>query len=184
MAASSSRPGKRSASSIREVDPFGWFSDDDQHTDFICQWGGEDRSILNGEDVYLLYALQTDWSLVISDYTLKFAKKKEYHLPYVVFISKILVLQGVDISNEHKCFWDSTNVFDRNSIMSLGLVKTMKGWCFIGEEDHVYSSGSTLAANEERTNFFPETNFETFAIDQFRTLNDKFNHLQRAFDQA
>ncbi|KOM34795.1 hypothetical protein LR48_Vigan02g094500 [Vigna angularis] len=27
------------SSSIREADPFGWFSDDDQRTDFICQWG-------------------------------------------------------------------------------------------------------------------------------------------------
>ncbi|KOM50038.1 hypothetical protein LR48_Vigan08g086500 [Vigna angularis] len=39
MATSSSRPGKRSASSRREANPFGWFSDDDQCTDFICQWG-------------------------------------------------------------------------------------------------------------------------------------------------
>ncbi|KOM51847.1 hypothetical protein LR48_Vigan09g050600 [Vigna angularis] len=46
------------------------------------------------------------------------------------------------------------------------------------------SLGSTLAANEERTNFFLETNFERFATAQFRTLNDKFNHLERRFDQA
>ncbi|KOM48265.1 hypothetical protein LR48_Vigan07g196900 [Vigna angularis] len=39
MATSSSRPGKRSSSSRREANPFGWFSDDDQRTDFICQWG-------------------------------------------------------------------------------------------------------------------------------------------------
>ncbi|KOM34895.1 hypothetical protein LR48_Vigan02g104500 [Vigna angularis] len=39
MVASSSRLGKRSSSSRREANPFGWLSDDDQHTDFICQWG-------------------------------------------------------------------------------------------------------------------------------------------------
>ncbi|KOM26953.1 hypothetical protein LR48_Vigan347s000700 [Vigna angularis] len=39
MSASSSRLGKRSSSSRREANSFEWFSDDDQRTDFICQWG-------------------------------------------------------------------------------------------------------------------------------------------------
>ncbi|KOM28591.1 hypothetical protein LR48_Vigan553s002000 [Vigna angularis] len=263
MVALSSRLGKRSASSRREADPFGWFSDDDQPYDFICQWGytevirhkcmsilyfrnegfvfqewlekagelqgdfypnlvkvfysnmqkkgncltsrvkgveisidysiwkyvvefqqgrlhahkgipgfyktdiynnflknpdmvgknesfdiknlrkdeclcacmitwillprGEDRSILNGEYVYLLYALQTgtqtDWSLVISDYMLKCAKQKEYHLPYGVFISRILRMQNVDITNENTIYCNENNVLERLFLDSVGLRK-------------------------------------------------------------
>ncbi|KOM37435.1 hypothetical protein LR48_Vigan03g081700 [Vigna angularis] len=39
MATSSSRPGKCPASLVREANPFGWFNDEEQRTDFICQWG-------------------------------------------------------------------------------------------------------------------------------------------------
>ncbi|KOM57415.1 hypothetical protein LR48_Vigan11g044800 [Vigna angularis] len=277
MAASSSRPRKRYASSRREANPFGWFSDDDQHTDFICQWGykevirhkclsisffrsegflfqewlkkagltkfvelqgdcypnlvkvfysnlkkkgncltsrvkgkisidysiwkyvagfqqeglnahqgirgfyktdiynnflknpdmvgkyesfdiknlrkeeclcacmitwillprGEDRSILNCEDVYLLYALQTSaqtyWSLVISDYMLKFAKQKEYHLPYGVFISKILRMQNVDITHERKICCNKQNVLEELFLDSVGFRKGKEGWIFKDE---------------------------------------------------
>ncbi|KOM26333.1 hypothetical protein LR48_Vigan252s004500 [Vigna angularis] len=56
--------------------------------------------------------------------------------------------------------------------------------CCFCEEDSVNSSGSTLAVNEERTNFFPETNFERFATDQFRILIEKVNQLERKFGDA
>ncbi|KOM57652.1 hypothetical protein LR48_Vigan11g068500 [Vigna angularis] len=72
----------------------------------------------------------------------------------------------------------------RNTIASLRLTKTMRCWCFKGEEDLVYSSGSTSAANEDCTNFFPEINFESVAADQFRILIEKVNQLEIKFDDA
>ncbi|KOM34548.1 hypothetical protein LR48_Vigan02g069800 [Vigna angularis] len=100
------------------------------------------------EDVFLLYAIKNDaptnWVEVIKDHMIDAGTKHARHLPYVVFISKILTLQGVD---------------------------TTKGWCFKDEENIVQSSGSTLAVNEDRTNFFPETNFERFVVEKLRDSN-------------
>ncbi|KOM24987.1 hypothetical protein LR48_Vigan38s000300 [Vigna angularis] len=78
--------------------------------------------------------------------------KHARHLPYVVFISKILTLQGVDVSGEKKCSCKSSNVINRNTLTSIGLVKTTNGWCFKDEEKMVQSSGSTPALNADRTN--------------------------------
>ncbi|KOM48407.1 hypothetical protein LR48_Vigan07g211100 [Vigna angularis] len=132
------------------------------------------------EDVYLLHAIKNDiptnWVEVHKDHMAEASLSNSHYLPYVVLISKLLILQGVNINGEQKCSCNCTNVINQNTIASLGLVKTVKGWCFKGEEDLSYSSGSTPAANAERTNFFPETNFERFVAEQFRTLNDEFNN--------
>ncbi|KOM55793.1 hypothetical protein LR48_Vigan10g168500 [Vigna angularis] len=140
------------------------------------------------KDVYLLYAIKnyvpTNWMEVLKDHMTNVALRQSHYLPYVVFVSRILVLQGVDSSGEQKCSCNCTNMINRNTIASLGLVKIIKGWCFKGEEDSVNSSGSTPIVNEERTNFFPETNFERFAVDQFRILIEKVNQLERKFDDA
>ncbi|KOM51890.1 hypothetical protein LR48_Vigan09g054900 [Vigna angularis] len=99
------------------------------------------------------------------------------HLPYAVFISKILTLQGVDVSGEKKCSCNCSNVINRNTWTSIGLVKTTKEWCFKDEENMVQSSGSTLALNEDRTNFIPETNFERFVVEKLRRLKQKIDAL-------
>ncbi|KOM34923.1 hypothetical protein LR48_Vigan02g107300 [Vigna angularis] len=279
MVASSSRPRKRFASSRREADPFGWFSDDDQRTDFICQWRykevirhkclrdcypnlvkvfysnlkkkgncltsrvkgvkisidysiwkyvagfqqeglnahqgipgfykidiynnffknpdmvgkyesfdiknlckeeclcacmitwillprGEDRYILNGEDVYLLYALQTgtqtDWSLVISDYMLKFAKQKKYHLPYGVFISKILRMQNVDITHERTICCNKQNVLEELFLDSVGFRKGKEGWIFKDEYIPGTDEMNPINIDSSRYEFRPQTRFEEF----------------------
>lgn len=77
------------------------------------------------------------------------------------------------VDGEQKWSCNCTNVINGNTLASLGLVKTVKEWCFKGEEDLVYSSGSTLATTEDHTNFFPETNFERFVADRFRNLNER-----------
>ncbi|KOM57484.1 hypothetical protein LR48_Vigan11g051700 [Vigna angularis] len=55
--------------------------------------------------------------------------------------------------------------------------KTTKGWCFKDEENMVQSSGSTLALNEDLTNFVPETNFERFVVEKLRKLEHKIDAL-------
>ncbi|KOM41077.1 hypothetical protein LR48_Vigan04g127500 [Vigna angularis] len=90
---------------------------------------------------------------------------------------KILTLQGVDVSGEKKCFCNCSNVTNRNTLTSIGLVKTTKGWCFKDEENMVQSSGSIPALNEDCTNFVPETNFERFVVEKLRRLEQKIDAL-------
>ncbi|KOM50077.1 hypothetical protein LR48_Vigan08g090400 [Vigna angularis] len=63
-------------------------------------------------------------------------------------------------------------------------VRTMKGWCFRGEENLIYGSGSTSVENENRTNLSPETTFEHFATNQFKVVIEKLNQLEWKIDHA
>ncbi|KOM54835.1 hypothetical protein LR48_Vigan10g072700 [Vigna angularis] len=119
----------------------------------------------------------TNWVEVIKDHMIDAGTKHARHLPYVVFISKIVTLQGVDVSGEKKCSCNCSNVINRNTLTSIGLLKTTKGWCFKDEENMVQSSGSTLALNEDRTNFVPETNFERFVVEKLKRLEQKIDAL-------
>ncbi|KOM54841.1 hypothetical protein LR48_Vigan10g073300 [Vigna angularis] len=96
-----------------------------------------------------------------------------------VFLFKILTLQGVDVSGEKKCSCNCSNVINRNTLTSIGLVKTTKGWCFKDEENMVQSSGGTPALNDDRTNFVPETNFERFVVEKLRRLEQKIDTLHK-----
>ncbi|KOM55920.1 hypothetical protein LR48_Vigan10g181200 [Vigna angularis] len=82
--------------------------------------------------VFLLYAIKNDvptnWVEVIKDHMIDAGTKHARHLPYVVFISKILNLQGVDVSGEKKCSCNCSNIINRNTLTSIGLVKTTKEW--------------------------------------------------------
>lgn len=132
------------------------------------------------KDIYLLYAIKnsipTNWLQVVKDHMEYIALKRSLHLPYACFLSKVLVLIGVDVSNEQKCIWSSSKTFDNDSIMSLGLVKTMNGWKFMGENILGYNTGNTSTTTMIGTNFFPETNFEKYAAEQIRILHDKYDN--------
>ncbi|KOM31376.1 hypothetical protein LR48_Vigan01g093100 [Vigna angularis] len=146
------------------------------------------RDRMSTEDVYLLHAIKsnipTNWVEVIKNHMMNVVFKKSHYLPYAVFISKVLEIQGVNVNGEQRCSCSGINVINRNTIASLGLVKTVKGWCFKSEENLSYSSGSNLATKAECTYFTPETNFERFAAEQFRILNEKFNNFERRFNEA
>lgn len=83
------------------------------------------------EDVYLLYAIKNDvltnWMKVLKDHMTEATLSQSHYLPYAVLVSRILIIQGVDISGERKCSCNWTNVINRNIIASLRLVKTMRG---------------------------------------------------------
>ncbi|KOM50032.1 hypothetical protein LR48_Vigan08g085900 [Vigna angularis] len=234
MVASSSCLGKCYASLIKEANPFGWFSGDDQRTDFICQWGfkedirhkclsilffrtegflfqewrvkasltkfvelqgycypnlvkGEDQFLLNVEDVYLLYALQTGiktyWSSVICDYMIKFAKQKEYHLPYAVFISMILRIQNVDITNEMMICCNKRNNLEKMFLNSIGLRKSKDGWLF--KDEYISSTDEVKPMNVDtsRYEFRPQIRFKEFVDERCKRLDKKMAMLQRSFTE-
>ncbi|KOM48240.1 hypothetical protein LR48_Vigan07g194400 [Vigna angularis] len=122
-----------------------WLKKKDVYSNWLRPVQVQDR--MTTEAVFLLYAIKNDvptnWVEVIKDHMIDAGTKHARHLPYVVFISKILTLQGVD---------------------------TTKGWCFKDDENMVHSSGSTPTLNEDRTNFVPETNFERFVVEKLKRL--------------
>ncbi|KOM42983.1 hypothetical protein LR48_Vigan05g058700 [Vigna angularis] len=138
------------------------------------------------KDVCLLHAIKNDistnWVEVLKDHMAEAALSNSHYLPYAVLINKLLILQCVNISGEQKCSCNCTNVINRNTIASFGLVKIVRDWCFKGEEGLVYSSGSNCVMNEDKKNFVPETNFERYMVDQFRCLNERVDQWERRYD--
>ncbi|KOM55292.1 hypothetical protein LR48_Vigan10g118400 [Vigna angularis] len=89
------------------------------------------QDVMTTEDICLLHAIKNDipanWVEILKDHMAEVALSNSPYLPYVVLISKLLILQGVDINGEQKCSCDCTNVINRNTIASFGLAKTMRG---------------------------------------------------------
>ncbi|WVZ05058.1 hypothetical protein V8G54_018404 [Vigna mungo] len=108
-------------------------------------------------DVYLLQALrakiQTDWTSVICNHMTKVTRQQEYNLPYVVFISKVLMYHGVNVSNEVIISCIKKNVFEKLFLDHIGLRR-----------------------NE---NFRPRSDFEKFVFNQFDRQDDKLSKLQK-----
>ncbi|WVY90938.1 hypothetical protein V8G54_036452 [Vigna mungo] len=136
--------------------------------------------------VFLFYAIKNDipsnWVQVIKDHMIEGEFNQARTLPYGVLISKILTLQGVDVTGERKVSSDISNAINKMTLTSIGLVKTMNGWCFKDKENMVASSGSSPALNEDRTSFIPRTNFESFVVEQFKKGAERDMMLEKKVD--
>lgn len=137
------------------------------------------------EDIFLLHAIKnsisTNWLRVIKDHMEYSSLRRSLYLPYACLISKMLVLLGVDFSNEQKMHLGSSNTFGKDSLMSLGLVKTVKGWKFMGEHVMHDITEKKEIVTTGGTHFFPETNFDKYVVNQIRVLHNKFDKLESMF---
>lgn len=74
------------------------------------------RDRMSTEDVYLLHAIKSNipinWVELIKNHMKNTVFKRSHYLPYVVFISKVLVIQGVNVNGEQKCSCSWTNVIN------------------------------------------------------------------------
>ncbi|KOM50081.1 hypothetical protein LR48_Vigan08g090800 [Vigna angularis] len=148
---------------------------------------GDDQFLLNAEDVYLLYALQsgtkTDWSSVICDYAINFAKHKEYYLLYVVFISRILRIKNVVITNEMTICCNKRNILEKLFLNSVGLKKSKDGWLF--KDKYIPGTDEVNPVNVDTSTyeFKPQTRFEEFVDERFKRLDEKMAMPQRSFTE-
>ncbi|KOM43459.1 hypothetical protein LR48_Vigan05g106300 [Vigna angularis] len=86
-----------------------------------------------------------------------------HKLPYGVFISKVLVLRGVDVSEEDRLSFYKSQEIGIPSLFFIGLERTMNGWFFIDEQ----TVGSPPTA------FIPQTDFEKYVVHQFRKTSER-----------
>ncbi|KOM48460.1 hypothetical protein LR48_Vigan07g216400 [Vigna angularis] len=146
MASSSCRRGKRSTPIEREANPTGWFSYEEKRSDF--EWlidSGLAKFVELKGDYYpnlvkVCYAnIRVEDSRilsrisVVSDHMTKITRQHVYHLPYVVFISRILRHHGVYVSNEVTLGCSKKNMIEKMALHHMGLRKDEKGWSFKDE---------------------------------------------------
>ncbi|KOM43291.1 hypothetical protein LR48_Vigan05g089500 [Vigna angularis] len=157
---------------------------------YILTWSILPRRILRDrmttKDIFLLFAIKnevpTNWVEVIKGHMIEGGFNQARNLPYGVLINKILVLQGVDVNGEKKLSCHRSNVINKMTPTSIGLVKTMNEWCFKDEENIVVSSRSSPVLNEDRTSFNSETNFEIFVAEQFRKTSERIMRIEKKVD--
>ncbi|KOM57537.1 hypothetical protein LR48_Vigan11g057000 [Vigna angularis] len=93
---------------------------------------------MSTEDVFLLNAIKTripsNWVVVLKHHMIAVGDDYACKLPYGVFISKVLELQGVDVSEEERIVCKRSEEIGIPSLSSIGLKKTMNGWFFIDEQ--------------------------------------------------
>lgn len=125
---------------------------EEKMTVYILAWlilpGRILRDRMTTEDVSLLYAIKNDfptnWVEVIKDHTIDAGFNQARNLLYGVLISNILTVQGVDANGEKKYSCNCSNVINRNTMSSIGLVKTLNGRCFNDEENMLQVQGVHL----------------------------------------
>ncbi|KOM54842.1 hypothetical protein LR48_Vigan10g073400 [Vigna angularis] len=131
----------------------------------------EDRMLT--EDVFLLNSIKTriptNWVAVLEDHMIVAGDKYAQKLPYGVFISKVLKLQGVDVSQEDRLLCNKSQEICILRLFSIGLERTMNGWFFRDE----LIVRSTPTPHVDHTAFIPQTDFEKYVVDQFRKKSER-----------
>ncbi|KOM55899.1 hypothetical protein LR48_Vigan10g179100 [Vigna angularis] len=131
----------------------------------------EDQSILTTEDVYLLHALrtkiQTTWAFVIGDHMIKVTRQNEYHLLYVVLISRVLRFHGVDVTNEMTIGCTKTNVTEKLFLDHMGLRRNENGWSYKDGNHLETEEVEPINVDTSRYQFKPQTDFARLVVDQF-----------------
>ncbi|KOM48033.1 hypothetical protein LR48_Vigan07g173700 [Vigna angularis] len=112
---------------------------------------------------------------------MKVAKKNEYHLPYVVFISRILRLQNVDITNEITIVDNKKNVIEKLFLEHSGLRKSKEGWIFKDEFCPDTDKVDPINIDKSRYEFRPQTRLKEFVEVRFKRLDEKMSMLQKSF---
>ncbi|KOM34772.1 hypothetical protein LR48_Vigan02g092200 [Vigna angularis] len=97
----------------------------------------EDR--MSTKDVFLLNAIKTriptNRVVVLKHHMIAVGDYYAHKLPYGVFISKVLEIQGVDVSEEERrIVCKRSEEIGIPSLSSIGLKKTLNGWFFIDEQ--------------------------------------------------
>ncbi|KOM57479.1 hypothetical protein LR48_Vigan11g051200 [Vigna angularis] len=128
---------------------------------------------MSTEDVFLLNAIKTriptNWVAVLKVHMIVVGDKYAHKLPYGVFISQVLILQGVDVSEEVRLVCNKSQEIGILSPFSIGLERTVNGWFFRDE----LIVGSTPTPVADHTAFTPKTDFEKYVVDQFRKKSER-----------
>ncbi|KOM37246.1 hypothetical protein LR48_Vigan03g062700 [Vigna angularis] len=131
----------------------------------------EDR--MSTKDVILLNAIKTriptNWVAVLKGRMIAAGHKYAHKLPYGVFISQVLILQGVDVSQEVRLVCNKSQEIGILSLFSIGLERTVNGWFFRDEP----TVGSTPTPTAYHTAFIPQTDFEKYVIDPYRKKSER-----------
>ncbi|KOM34691.1 hypothetical protein LR48_Vigan02g084100 [Vigna angularis] len=114
---------------------------------------------------------------------MKVTKKNEYNLPYVVFISKILRLQNVDIKNEITIGDNKKNVIKKLFLEHSGLRKSKEGWFFKDEFFPDIDKVDPTNIDKSKYEFITQTKFEEFVEVKFKRPDEKMSMLQKYFTE-
>ncbi|KOM48239.1 hypothetical protein LR48_Vigan07g194300 [Vigna angularis] len=128
---------------------------------------------MSTEDVFLLNAIKTiiptNWVAVLKDHMIDLGDKYAHKLPYGVFISQVLILQGVDVSQEDRLVCNKSQEIGIRSLFSIGLERIVNGWFFKDE----LTVGSTPTPAADHIAFIPQIDFEKYVVDQFRKKSER-----------
>ncbi|KOM50078.1 hypothetical protein LR48_Vigan08g090500 [Vigna angularis] len=124
------------------------------------------EDIMSTEDLFLLNAIKTriptNWVAVLKGHMIGAGDKYAHKLPYGVFISKVLVLQGVDVFEEDRLLCNKSQEICIGSLFSIGLKRTVNGWFF----------------RDEKIAFNPQTDFEKYVVDEFRKMSERVERVE------
>ncbi|KOM55257.1 hypothetical protein LR48_Vigan10g114900 [Vigna angularis] len=106
---------------------------------------------MSTKDVFMLNAMKTriptKWVAVLKHHMIAAGDDYARKLPYGIFISKVLELQGVYVIEEERIVCKRLEEIGIPSLSSIGLKEIVNGWFFIDEK----TVGSPPTLNQDHT---------------------------------
>ncbi|KOM26510.1 hypothetical protein LR48_Vigan280s001000 [Vigna angularis] len=144
----------------------------------------ENLAQLNTKAFYLLHVLRakipTNWISKVSHHMIKITRQQVYHLPYVVFISKVMWYYGVNVSNEITLSCSKKNMTKKMSLHHMGLRRDEKGWPFKDEHLPKIEKVESIGIDMFKYQFKSKSEFEKFVVDKLKKQEDKLSKLQKS----
>ncbi|KOM51387.1 hypothetical protein LR48_Vigan09g004600 [Vigna angularis] len=111
------------------------------------------------EDIFLLNDIKTriptNWVVVLKDHMIGAGDNHGHNLPYGVFISKVLVLQGVNVSEEDRHLCNKSHEIGKAILTCIRLKRNVNDQFFKDEQTFVTSLASPPISDEDQSAFIP-----------------------------
>lgn len=142
------------------------------------------RDRMTTKDVLLLNAIKTriltNWVAVLKDHMIDVGVNHGHNLTYGVFINKVLVLQGVDVSKEGIILCNKSHEISKAILTCIGLKKTLDSWCFRDEQTFVTNLANPPISDEDHFTFIPQTDFEKYVVERFKKTSERIQRVEKS----
>ncbi|WVY89245.1 hypothetical protein V8G54_034759 [Vigna mungo] len=122
--------------------------------------------------------IPTNWLEVFKDHMIEATQFFVRQFPYGVLVSNMLILHGVHISSERKYSNTCSDIINFNTLASLGIVWSNKGWHYDEDVDITNVIRRTSPTKQLRSNSMSDCPHGTYFIDLLQLINDKLKSLE------
>ncbi|WVZ01077.1 hypothetical protein V8G54_027146 [Vigna mungo] len=139
---------------------------------------------LTSKDVYrlnaIMFRIPTNLVAVFKWHVIDVGVNDWCKLPYGVFISKILSLNGVNLTGENKITCNKANQIGKATLTCIGLKRIALRWIFSDEKDLTKGQDELPDSNSEQKLSSPMSEFERFVANRSEKVSKRASLMKKS----